>query len=99
MVRYDSGVLQEYVDSLYSKAQWIAAQYALGGAMIGLIVGWTIQELAKASLGESSAPVIICVLISAVIGFAYGRGKGFEYRLRAQTLLCQMQIECNTRKG
>jgi hypothetical protein len=100
MARYDSGVLQEYADSLYFKARWITAKCVGGGALVGAIVVGTFIELVERSsiLYASPVPFVILAGLGAIIGFGIGQGKGFKYRLEAQTLLCQMQIECNTRK-
>lgn len=96
MVKYDSGVLQEYVDQLYSKARWIALKCALGGAVIG---GIAAIPLLRFMGNAAELDWVIFAGVGALIGFSIGRAKGFKYRLEAQTLLCQMQIECNTRKG
>ena len=41
--------------------------------------------------------VLICAFIGGMMGAALGRTKGFSLKLQAQTALCQVQIERNTR--
>lgn len=42
--------------------------------------------------------LIVGLIIGAAIGYFIGDGKAFELRLQAQSLLCQVAIEENTRK-
>jgi len=48
-------------------------------------------------LHPGTAAVIIVALVGAVLGYLVGNDRAFALRLMAQTALCQMQIERNTR--
>ena len=97
MAQYDPTVLQNYADSLYRKAQWMSFICAVGGAAIG---GGTAYAMGRFAVNPYTSPVAIAVLagLGALFGAAVGHKWGVEYRFEAQKLLCQMQIEQNTRK-
>ena len=103
MAQYDANVLQEYADLLYRKADWIVIKFGAGGAVVGSILGLGLEDLSPlrtlsgASLG--GATMAICAIVGALIGVAVGRKRSLEYRLLAQTSLCQMRIEYNTRRS
>jgi hypothetical protein len=42
-------------------------------------------------------PLLLSALIAAGLGVSHGRAKVFHLKMEAQTLLCQRQIELNTR--
>ena len=98
MTKYDPAVLQEYADSLYTQARWVTIRYAILAGMIGLAVAGMLQYYAKNNDIPDTAFLILGGF-GALIGGLIGQRKGFEYRLEAQTVLCQMQTEINTRKG
>ena len=96
MTEYDSKVLYEFADRLYSRAAKIAWSYAFLGALLGLFGGGA----AAAAVGSRDSVVMVGVVLAVLfgaIGYSVGREKGFVLRLQAQTALCQAQIEANTR--
>jgi len=96
MTEYDSKVLYEFADRLYSRAAWIAWGYAFLAALLGFFGGGA----AVAAVGSRDSTVMAGVtfaVLFAAIGYSVGREKGFALRLQAQTALCQAQIEANTR--
>lgn len=105
MATYDAEVLQEYADTLYQQAQRIvislAFSYAcrgLGFAIILLIVGYFLKpDLYTDGAGQVIFAVIL-TLVGVAAGVSQGKRKAFELKLEAQKLLCQKQIEQNTRK-
>ena len=103
MTKYDSAVLQNYADRLYSQAAWVAVKYAiLIGALFTALgfagAGYANVALVHTNWDASSLQVPLAIL-GAVLGAAFGYGKSFQYRFQAQAALCQMQIEYNTRKA
>src|SRR5262249_17588556 len=96
--------LQKYADALYSQARGLAAWTGLRyGAAIAAIVWLAIvatPSLARMATDASGANT--AALIAAVIGFLFGYNVGkvraFGLMLQAQQVLCQRQIELNTRK-
>ena len=97
-VAYDETVLVSFADRLYRRAASVRALYAelagaFGAAMVG-VVG------ALASRDQWAFPNVLTLIfagISAYLGARVGSDRAFELRLMAQTALCQVQIERNTR--
>jgi hypothetical protein len=86
--RYDSKILQEFADKLYSQANSVV----IICVVIGIIVG---------GLGGFMGGIIVALIggvALGALGFAVGMSIAFQLKLRAQILLCQKQIEENTRK-
>jgi 4-hydroxybenzoate polyprenyltransferase len=94
MINYDSMVLQEYAERLYTQASGITVKYALGFGVLCAAIG------AAVSQAFGLPPLTLWLgIVGAVLGALVGQSKGFQYRLQAQTVLCQVQIEANTRAG
>lgn len=86
-VQYDENIIHECADKLYS-----SASRAVGGCIfIGILIGAIIGSIKSADFA------IIGIIIGLIIGWFYGAHKAFQYRIQAQVLLCQAQIEKNTR--
>ena len=102
MAKYDEAILQSYADALYSRAAWIIAKYTIFTGGLGVLIGyapnllWYFRPTAMAS-PESAGSMSLFGIIGVVVGYSIGESKAFEYKLRAQTVLCQRQIELNTR--
>jgi hypothetical protein len=96
--QYDSSILQRFADDLYLRARWVILSTAAAyGAVvfvltiIGLMV--SVKDLASLNWGLLGA----LTLVAAAIGAGRGREKVFQLKLQAQQILCQRQIEENTR--
>lgn len=103
MTKYNPAVLQEYADSLYAKAFWATFKCGVTGAIIGIVLAWVLNGISATRVGLSQtsnpdAAMVVFGLVTTLIGVAIGQRRSFEFRLRAQTVLCQMQIERNTRR-
>jgi hypothetical protein len=88
MAEYNAGVIYEFAERLYNKANTIIAIYTIAGGIIGLFGGYAI-------FGGTTA--LIGLLILGGLGFFLGSEKAFQLKLQAQTALCQVKIEENTR--
>lgn len=88
-MQYDAKVIVEFADKLYAKAKSIVAAYTLFGFLLGCLGG--------AAINQTGGLGAVAALILGVIGYAMGTDKAFQLRLQAQTALCQVQIEQNTR--
>lgn len=87
---YDPAVIQEFADRLYAKAKGLVRNYTiLGVILLGLGGGITQEPIA----------VLLGALLGGVIGYMWGKEKAFAYKLQAQTALCQVKIEANTKVG
>ena len=100
--QYDPRVLQEYADDLYTQAKWIIFGTALRYFLVALVLSITCAAIllyVQPRLENSGAAVWIIGIFS-VIGIAAGvdagKKKAFELKLKAQQILCQVQIEQNT---
>ncbi|HEX8379870.1 MAG TPA: hypothetical protein VF619_04895 [Allosphingosinicella sp.] len=87
MISYDPKVIQEFADSLYSRADGIIMTYSAIGALLGLLAGYMVGGSGGGVLG---------VLLGLGIGYWMGTQRAFLLKLQAQQALCQVQIERNT---
>jgi hypothetical protein len=95
MILYDPNVIHQHAQRLYDRALGIVVIYAVGLGLLGLLGG---AVVGSTIFGEFQ--VITALLGGAalgLIGVAIGRERSFELRLQAQTALCQVQIELNSR--
>ena len=88
--QYDPQVLQTFADMLYAQARRLVITGAILGA---LVVGGVALVAAKSGVAG-----IIGALVGVLIGMALGQSRAFALRLQAQTALCQLSIEKNTRR-
>ncbi len=94
MTNYDPSILQKFVDKLYSQARSVVATTALFLAVIGGVAGY-LYSASSFQIGDSY--IIGGIVFGGLIGAAIGQQRAFKYKLEAQRLLCQMQIEKNTK--
>jgi hypothetical protein len=94
---YDSKIIIEFANRLYARAGAVIVSYGALGAVIGAVVG----AFVAANLLGSPPPIgaLIGGAICCVLGVRVGQEKAFQLKLQAQTALCQLQIERNTRRG
>jgi divalent metal cation (Fe/Co/Zn/Cd) transporter len=89
-IRYDPLILQKFADRLYSTATSVVILCVIIGVVIGGVGGFQIGGIIGAVIG---------LVILGALGFAIGLSIAFHLKLRAQSVLCQKQIEENTRKA
>src|SRR5205823_5787033 len=89
MAAYDPSIIARFAERLYSRAQTTVVLYCVAGLLIGLVAGAAVGHVAGAVIGG---------VILGFLGYAFGQERAFSLKLQAQTALCQMQIEENTRK-
>lgn len=85
-VTYDETVILGFANRLYARATFIVALYIVVGAGLGAAIA-----------AGFSLPSLVVGCIGAVLGGLFGNERAFALRLMAQTALCQLQIERNTR--
>lgn len=110
-IQYDPSVILDEAAQLYSKAELIEWQYHRTYAMVCLGIGFCVGGAAagvavgEASSDFSKAVGLLITGVIALLGYIYGdkrgrrlaAGRGQELRREAQKLLCQVEIEKNTR--
>jgi hypothetical protein len=107
---YDDSILQQYAYALYREAKWVAFWMAVtfGGItfLISAVVIGAISLLPQTTINGNddtqNVRIMVVVVLSALgafVGLGIGRQKAFRLKLQAQQILCQRQIEINTRTG
>jgi hypothetical protein len=96
MAQYDPAILQKFADKMYSSAVVIIVVGIVFGALLGGGMGAGVAN-AGSKAGSSMTPAIVGMVVGAGFGGLLGYLAGFWYRFRAQVVLCQLQIEMNTR--
>ncbi len=89
--RFDPTVIQQFADRLYSQARTLVVLYSVLGVLVGSIGAYAITR--------SERLAMIAGGLLGLLGFAIGQARTFSLRLQAQTALCQVQIEANTRRA
>ena len=97
MTKYDPAVIQEFADRLYLRAATIVIFYTFIGIVVGGIGGFLAGAYWKGY--DPRLIAVLGLLLMGLFGYAYGRERSFRLRLEAQTALCQVRIEENTRKA
>ena len=110
-VQYDSNVLQQYADELYRQARGIVIGTALRYGVLVLVSGFLLLSVFSGTLrhfsGEAATNaaangqgvVFFLTAIGVFAGVGVGRRKAFSLKLQAQQILCQREIELNTRSS
>jgi hypothetical protein len=106
MARYDPQVIQKFADLLEAQAWFIEIAATVIGGATGFGVGrratlWFVAFVAR-DLGDRLTGVTLLggiggLLLGVLIGYWIGKLLALWPRVRAQSLLCQVQIEQNTR--
>ncbi|MBZ4418885.1 hypothetical protein [Myxococcus sp. RHSTA-1-4] len=95
-VRYDANIIREHAAALYSRAARIVFMTGFIGCVFGAIAG---GALGASSGGSRGVFMLLGALFGTLVGVTIGRGRAFVLQLQAQTALCQVAIEANTRRA
>lgn len=102
--QYDASILEQFADDLYSRARWVvlttAAKYGVVGIVLSLLLALAVlQYQVNPPIPNNTVAglVIVFTLVAITLGVSAGRAKAFQLKLQAQQILCQRQIEVNTR--
>ena len=99
--QYDSTIIASFAERLYVQAGRIIFTYAVLGGLVSCIGGGVLGSLMSGRSDGSTFAIVGAVALGVVgtwLGYSLGQEKAFELKLRAQTALCQLQIELNTRR-
>jgi hypothetical protein len=103
---YDPQILQECADGLYAQAKFVILSTALKYGCITFLFSGVGCVIVARTVGPGPGTlssngaltiVVIATLLGIWAGVDAGRRLAFKWRLEAQQLLCQRQIEQNTR--
>ena len=96
MSTYDPEIIQKFADRLYARSVGVIFVSAALGVLIGLVAGPFIQQALPPKLALA-LPEWATAVVLGVLGFLQGMERAFLLKLQAQSALCQLQIEKNTR--
>ncbi len=86
-VTYEPRIIRQHAQTLYRRAAEVRVKYAILSACFFAVV----------APYPSYVAVGIFAVSGAGIGWATGSERAFQLQLQAQTALCQLRIEQNTR--
>lgn len=90
MASYDSNVIQNIADSLYSRAATIVFLHVAFFLLVGAVAG---------GYAGGGVAALVGGIVGALLGYYLGAQRAFMLKLQAQVALCQVQIEKNTRES
>jgi hypothetical protein len=102
-IQYDSNILQKYAAVLYSRARWIVfwsfLRYGIAAFLSSYVLIFLVELVSRKQIEVDTRNVILFVftLLGVTAGASAGYDKAFNLRLQAQQVLCQREIELNTR--
>lgn len=94
MTSFDPLVIQVFADALYAKAARIALSSAIAATLVGLVIGAIAAQLTGFPMPFAIGAL---ALLGGWLGYLSGQSRAFSLKLQAQTALCQVAIERNTR--
>ena len=101
--QYDPQILQDYADDLYKQARfvvmWTAIKYGLLCFVISLLVLGVVKATQQGAMGLNTMWIIVGIVtfLGVLTGVGAGKLKAFNLKIEAQKILCQRQIEQNTK--
>jgi phage tail tape-measure protein len=96
MVAYDTVVIQAHAEALYAQADSVVRVSAIVGALAGASAGAAAGVAAGLAVGVF---VLVGALLGGLFGYLAAKGRALVLRSQAQTMLCQVRIEQNTREA
>ena len=88
-VEFNPDIVQKMADRMYSQARTMVIYAALSGALLGGLIGLAVTQ--------KSTFAMVGALFFGLLGAAIGNSRALTLRVEAQKLLCQLEIEKNTR--
>lgn len=99
MPAYNPEIIEKYAAHLYNRASSIIWKWGC----IGMAIGGTAGYFVAKAIGFPHPPLGLAILAAGVfiglfVGRSIGTDRAFHLYLQAQTALCQVEIERNTRR-
>ena len=98
MAHYTPEIIRTFANRLYARAAITMATSTVLGVLIGMVTAPYILQSLPTSVALHCPEWVIAVIFG-VIGFGQGSERSSLLKLQAQTALCQLEIEKNTRKN
>jgi len=92
-VQFDPRIIQSHAAALYAQASRIVFRFGATGLVVGALGG-----LMAGGAERGPGLAIVGGLLGVFIGVSMARGRAFALQLQAQTALCHVAIEANTRR-
>ena len=96
MATYQPEIIQTFANRLYARAAVTSVTSALLGVLIGLVVTPHLFQVLPSFI-VLRCPEWVGSIILGLVGLVQGLERASVLKLQAQTALCQLQIEVNTR--
>ena len=93
-MKYDEAVIARFARQLYRRARTVEIGYTLLGA---LACGAAVAFVARAVEGDVVTATLVATGAGGLVGWLMAQASAFALRAHAQTALCQVQVERNTR--
>lgn len=95
-MQYDEKIIEKHAKKLYQQANSTIIAWSLLFLLLGAGIS---VGLAAVLDSEPTIWVAVGAIIGGLFGYSAGSARAFSLKLTAQTALCQMQIERNTRSA
>lgn len=101
MPTYNPAIIEKYAAHLYQRGENIIWKWGCIGMLIGAVIaGYTARAVLPAFDSVWGIVMLaVGVFIGLFVGRSIGTDRAFRLFLEAQTALCQVAIERNTRRS
>ena len=96
MSKYDPETIQRFADKLYARASATIGVSTFLGVVIGFVASPFVLQSLPTTLAVA-IPAWVSPIVFGLLGMLQGLERAFLLKIQAQTALCQLQIERNTR--
>lgn len=98
MPAYDPSIIEKYAANLYERGENIIWKWGCLGMAAGAFLAYFVaRSIMHPGSIYGLAMIAAGVFIGLFVGRSIGTDRAFHLLLQAQTALCQVQIERNTR--
>src|SRR3954447_8477667 len=93
---YDPKIIERFADQLLRKGDTVRVGCAVGGGIFGVFVGAVpltpLRSVWGLPAGFGVATIIVGALVGVLVGWVGGVGRGFRYRVQAQSGIFHLEI-------